>query len=221
MRKMVLEISETEIEKLPNTPVRKVKSNEILRLLRFDDKEFAAVMRIEFKDRSLKIEDLLPYAQLTNAKVELLEQDKKGGLTYFVKGEFPKDTKQQKINSIGLSFGGYFISPLEVIDGKIRMTFLGKPKQLKALLAAFDKTGLHYKVVLMADASFSPSAPLSCLTQKQREVLVTSFKEGYYDVPRRIRSQELACKLGLKSSALIEHRRKAERRLIASILNES
>jgi len=99
------------------------------------------------------------------------------------------------------------------------MTFLGKPKQLKALLIAFDNIGLHCKVVLMTDASFSPSAPLSCLTQKQKEVLVTSFKEGYYDVPRRIGSQELARKLGLKSSALIEHRRKAERRLIASIIN--
>ena len=221
MRKMVLEISEAEIAKLPNMPVNNVKSNEILRLLRFDDKEFAAVMRIEFKDPSFKIEDMLSYTQLTNAKVELLEQDKNGGLTYFVKGELPKDTKQQKINSIGLSFGGYFLTPLEVLDGKIRMTFLGKPKQLKALLAAFDDIGLHFKVVLMTDASFSPSAPLSCLTQKQREVLVTSFKEGYYDVPRRIGSQELARKLGLKSSAFIEHRRKAERRLIASILNES
>jgi predicted DNA binding protein len=132
----------------------------------------------------------------------------------------PKDTKQQKINSIGLSFGGYFLTPLEVMDGKIRMTFLGKPRQLKALLEAFDNIGLHCKVVLMTDASFSPSAPLSCLTQKQKEVLVISFKEGYYNLPRRIGSKELARKLGLKSSALIEHRRKAERRLIASILNE-
>jgi predicted DNA binding protein len=221
MRKMVLEISETEIEKLPNMPVHKIKSNEILRLLRFTDTEFAAVMRIEFKDPSFKIEDMLSYTQLTKTKVEILEQDKNGELTYFVKGELPKDTKQQQINSIGLSFGGYFLTPLEVMDGKIRMTFLGKPKQLKALLATFDNIGLQCKVVLMTEASFSPSAPLSCLTQKQREVLVTSFNEGYYDVPRRIGSQELARKLGLKSSALIEHRRKAERRLIASILNKS
>ena len=123
--------------------------------------------------------------------------------------------------TLWLSFGGYFLTPLEIKDGKIRMTFLGKPKQLKSLLKAIDDVGLQYKVVLMSEASFSPSAPLSCLTQKQGTVLVTSFKEGYYDVPRRIGSQELARKLGLKSSALIEHRRKAERRLISSILNES
>jgi len=196
MRKMVLEISETEIAKLPNTPVHMVKSNEILRLLRFDDKEFAAVMRIELKDPSFKIEDMLSYTQLTNAKVELLEQDNNGGLTYFVKGELSKGTKQQRLNSIGLSFGGYFPTPLEIIEGKIRMTFLGKPKQLKTLLKAFENIGLHYKVILLAEASFSPSAPLSCLTQKQRNVLVASFKEEYYDVPRKIGHKSLRLNLG-------------------------
>ncbi len=56
--------------------------------------------------------------------------------------------------------------------------------------------------------------------KKQREVLVTSFREGYYDIPRRIEPRELAVKLRLKSSALIEDRIKAERRLLTTILNE-
>lgn len=216
MRKMVLELSESEIQKLPNSPLNIVKSNEFLRILRFDEKEFAAVIRIEFRDPAFKIEDLLSYTGLVNAKVELLEQDKEGGFTYFVKGELPRNTKQQKL----ASFGGYLLTPLEIVDNKIRMTFLGKPKQLKALLKTCEDIGLRYKVVLLTDANFSPTAPLLCLTQKQREVLVTSFKEGYYDIPRRIESRELATKLGLKSSALIEHRRKAERKLLASILSQ-
>jgi predicted DNA binding protein len=112
------------------------------------------------------------------------------------------------------------LNPLEIVDNKIRMTFIGKPKQLKALLKTCEEIGLHYKVVLLTDANFSPTAPLSCLTPKQREVLVTSFTEGYYDIPRRIESRELAFKLGLRSSTLIEHRRKAERKLLASILSE-
>jgi predicted DNA binding protein len=41
--------------------------------------------------------------------------------------------------------------------------------------------------------------------KKLREMLVTSFRGGYYDIPRRIESRELAVKLRLKSSALIEH----------------
>jgi predicted DNA binding protein len=217
MRKIVVELSESEIQKLPNSPINMVKSNEFLRILRFDNKEFAAVIRIVFKDVSFRIEDLLSYTGLTNAKVELLEQDKDGGFIYFVNGELPQNTKQQKL----ASFGGYLLTPLEIVDGKIRMTFIGKPKQLKALLKTCEDIGLKYKVVLISEATFSPNAPLLILTQKQREVLVASFREGYYDIPRRIESRELAAKLGLKSSTLIEHRRKAERRLIASIINES
>jgi predicted DNA binding protein len=56
--------------------------------------------------------------------------------------------------------------------------------------------------------------------KKLREVLVTTFREGYYDIPRRIESRELAVKLRLKSSALIEHRIKTERRLLTTILKE-
>jgi predicted DNA binding protein len=39
-------------------------------------------------------------------------------------------------------------------------------------------------------------------------------------MPRRISSRGLAKRLELRSSTLIEHRRKAERRLLAEILGE-
>jgi hypothetical protein len=217
MRKMVLELSESEIQRLPNSPLNIVKSNEFLHILRFDDKEFAAILRIEFRSPTFKIENLLSCTGLVNAKVELLEKDKEGRFTFFVKGELPKNTKQQVL----ASFGGYFLSPLEIVDGKIRMTFVGKPRQLKALLKTCEEIDLHYKVISLSEATFSPPAPLSSLTKKQRDILVTSFREGYYDIPRRMESRELATKLGLKSSAFIEHRRKAERRLISSILDAS
>ena len=215
MRKMILELSESEVQKLPYSPINVVKSNEFLRILRFDNKEFAAIVRIVFKDPAFRIEDLLSYTGLTNTKVELLEQDKEGGFTYFVKGEMSSNTNQKKL----ASFGGYLLTPFEIVDNKIRMTFLGKPKQLKDLLKTCGDIGLHYKVVSLTEANFVPTEPLSCLTQKQREVLVASFREGYYDLPRRIESRELAAKLGLKSSALIEHRRKAEHRIFSSIIN--
>jgi predicted DNA binding protein len=59
------------------------------------------------------------------------------------------------------------------------------------------------------------------LTEKQRTVLSSAFDNGYYDMPRRIDSKELAEKLDLRSSTFIEHRRKAERRLLASVLSKS
>jgi predicted DNA binding protein len=52
-------------------------------------------------------------------------------------------------------------------------------------------------------------------------VLTSAFEQGYYETPRRISSQELAKRLNLKSSTLVEHRRKAEQRLLARIIEES
>jgi predicted DNA binding protein len=95
---------------------------------------------------------------------------------------------------------------------------LGSEKQIKEFMEKIDALGVHYRVVLLADANFSPISPLSQLTEKQQEVLLAAYKWGYYDIPRKITSQELASKLGLGDSTVVEHLRKAEQRLIKQIL---
>jgi predicted DNA binding protein len=84
-----------------------------------------------------------------------------------------------------------------------------------------ENWSLRYKVVSLTDAKFSPESPLTYLTEKQRTVLVSAFEHGYYETPRRINSQELAKELNLKSATLVEHRRKAEQRLLTQIIKES
>lgn len=74
---------------------------------------------------------------------------------------------------------------------------------------------------MLADADFSPISPLNQLTEKQREVLITAYKLGYYDIPRRINSEQLAKKLNIGDSTLVEHLRKAERRLLVNIFTEN
>jgi predicted DNA binding protein len=78
----------------------------------------------------------------------------------------------------------------------------------------------RYKVVSLTDARFSPNSPIARLTEKQRRVLITAYKLGYYDLPRRIGSEELARKLNLVKSTFVAHRRKAERRLLTEMLSE-
>ncbi|MCJ7762162.1 helix-turn-helix domain-containing protein [Candidatus Bathyarchaeota archaeon] len=98
---------------------------------------------------------------------------------------------------------------------------MGDAKQVKALLELFEKGKMQHRVVSVTDAKVALHSPLSSLTEKQRRVLVTAFESGYYDLPRKISSQELAKKLNLRSPTVVEHRRKAERRLLAGILSES
>jgi predicted DNA binding protein len=219
MRRLVLEISAKDFNEFEkNSSLQNIKSFEILHLLRFDHEEFAAIVKVEFKDPLCKIADVLQHSGLKKAKAQLLEQDKNGASTYFIAGKLRHNTEEQELLS---SFGGYLSTPFEVRGDKIKIAVLGDAKQMKNLLEIMNKTNLHYKVVSLVDAKFSPESPLIYLTEKQRTVLISAFEKGYYETPRRINSQELAKELNLKSATIVEHRRKAEQRLLTQIIKES
>lgn len=215
MRRLVLECS-VKFEK--NPLFNNIKSYETLRWLRFDQEEFAAIVKVEFKDPSVKMENiLLNDVDIKKAKIQLLEQDKNGAFTYFIGGKPRQNSEDQMFMSVG----GYISTPFEIRNDKIKIAFLGDGKKVKNFLEILDNMGLRYKVVSLTDAKFSLDSPLNFLTEKQRVVIVSAFEHGYYETPRRINSKELAKKLNLKSSTLVEHRRKAEQRLLTQIIKES
>jgi predicted DNA binding protein len=90
---------------------------------------------------------------------------------------------------------------------------------MKEALEFLEKAG-NFKVISLMDAKFLPSSPVSRLTEKQREAIILAFNLGYFDTPRKISSEQLANKLGLANSTLAVHLRRAERRLLAEMLNE-
>ena len=115
----------------------------------------------------------------------------------------------------------YLSTPFELRDGKLRVTFLGSSSQVKRYLTDLSKqTLVKYRIASLTDARFPPNSPIGRLTDKQRRVLITAYRLGYYDVPRRITSEELARKLGLVKSTFSAHVRKAERRLLTEMLRE-
>jgi hypothetical protein len=217
MRRLILEASEKELSKVgvEIQPFQKIKSLDLLHFLRQDREEFAAIWRVEFKDASSRIEDLLAGGFLV--EVQLLEQEKSRTYIVFMRGG---PSLSSVLDSLGLA-GGYLFPPLGIREGKIKISFLGSAQQVGEFLEKITAFGIRYRVVLLTDANFSPDSPLNKLTEKQREVLIAAYKLGYYDIPRRINSEELAKKLDIVSSTLGEHLRKAERRLLNNILTEA
>ena len=216
MRRLILEASEKELSKvgveIPS--VQKIKSLDFLYLLRQDRDEFAAVSRVEFKEASSKIEDLLAEGFLV--EVQLLEQEKSRTYTVFMRGG---PILSSVLGSLGLA-GGYLFPPLEIREGKIKFCFLGSNKQVSEFLEKITALGIRFKVVLLSDANFSPDSPFTKLTEKQKKVLMAAYKLGYYDIPRRINSVKLAQTLNIGGSTLGEHLRKAERSLLINILSQ-
>jgi len=203
---LIVEAELTELNRLET--IKKIKSFEVLHILRFDSSETAAIFRLESKDNSLEVEELLKsLIQNLNVEYQLLEQDR-GACIYFIKGKTVQPSSESP-NRRGM----YPMLPFAVRDGKVRVTLVGDNEQVKEFL---ENRRVDYKVLSLTDAKFSLDSPISCLTEKQQEAISLAFRLGYFDTPRKVSAD----KLGLASSTLAVHLRRAERRLLAEMLNE-
>ena len=215
MRRIVIELTLEELSKLEGDAIiQKIKTLEIIQFLREDPKEFAVICRIELTDPDLTMEEFIDDDVI---ELQMLEHEKDGSSIYFLKS---KPTTQLEPHFDPFSPGGYLSVPFEIRDGMARITYLGDGGQIKLFLEQIEKAGIRYRVSSLSGARFSHDSPLNRLTEKQRRVLVTAYRMGYYDLPRRVSSQQLAHTLNLGSSTLINHRRRAERRLLAEMIGQ-
>jgi hypothetical protein len=215
MRRLILELYADEMKEFPGFYwLRQVKSLEVLTFLKGGPDEWALICRLELEDPSLNFEDVFS-DELGEA--QLLEQEKDGGRIYYIKKRKDVHTNVHQMMPVC----GYISTPYELKDGMLKITFIGNENEINGFMVYFKKLGVRYRVVLLIDAKFLPSSPLSCLTERQKEVLTTAYDLGYYDVPRKTESNEIAKKLGIRSSTLVLHRRKAEKRLIGEFIRRT
>jgi len=176
------------------------------------------ILKVEFNEPNVSIEEIL---RDDLAEVKILEQEKEKEreiYTYFIK---VKPAQAIRGGPDLEAVGGYFSLRYEVRDGKVKITFLGSAKQVKAFLKTVEAAGVRYRVVSLTDAKFPPHSLISHLTEKQRRTLISAYTLGYYEVPKKIGLVQLAERLDLALSTLDVHLRKAEKRLLYYIINES
>ena len=216
MRRLILEALEKDLCKVGvlTKDFQKIKSLELQHVLRQDAEQFAAIARIEFKDETSRLDDLLANGIIKEAQV--LEQQNKSYIVFMKGGP----SLSPVLDSIGIE-QGYLFPPVGIQDGRIRFSIFGSSEQIQKSLEKVASIGLRYKIVSLTDAKFSPNSPLAKLTEKQREVIITAYKLGYYDIPRKINSETLAKKLNIGNATLGEHLRKAERRLLTENIRQT
>ncbi len=193
----------------------KVEVLEALRCFKCDTQGLAIICRIRLKDRKITIQDLLiGKGLLTN--IELLYKEKDGSLVVFIEGKScvpkpPKDIKEPKM---------LMTRPPDFLDvDRMKVEMIGKENEIKKLVHYANKWGDNsFKILGLTSIDTKGESLLSKLTSRQRQILLTGYALGYYDVPRRISSDELSRHLNVDKSTIVEHLRKAERKLIGSII---
>ena len=107
--------------------------------------------------------------------------------------------------------------PFILSEDKVVLTFVADAEDARRLLKDISLIG-DIESVSFQPATFTEYNILSCLTERQKEIITVAKKSGYYDVPRKVSTEELSRELGVSTATILEHLRKAENRIISNIL---
>lgn len=98
--------------------------------------------------------------------------------------------------------------PFPIRGGRARWSLVCARPQLDALLTRLRQIGIPFETERV-----EPYRSPGGLTPRQQEVLDAAYREGYFDVPRRVTLAQLAERLGVAKSTLSETLRRAQRRM--------
>jgi hypothetical protein len=135
--------------------------------------------------------------------------------TCLVRGMFSED-----ITRFLQTYGSRFEPPIVFENDCLRFSMVGDPEDLSAFVADAAKKGWGLEILSVCDYNPDVSGIFDILTPKQKEILLESYRSGFFDHPRRINAGELAEKMGMHKTTLLEHIHKAEKRLIGHILEQ-
>jgi predicted DNA binding protein len=221
MRKLTVEVELNEhIRQTFSFFLEKLESLELLELIKIDFKEGTklAIIALTIKgdfaidqiwDKEF-IEMLTVLSQENNRYVCLIKTRAMTKVSTMLGLDHSKLEKEYSYDLV-------WDTPTMFTHDKILCSVIGTEENLKRFLDSITFAG-DIKHVSYTKATYADDSILSCLTEKQREVLIAANKYGYYAYPRKITSEQLARQVGLSKPTVVQHLRKAEVRLIAHLL---
>jgi len=213
MRKMILELKlKDKFLNNFNFLLDDIESIELLELLKIDfEKRIKMAIASFVMKEGHTIEDIkMPDI------VEIFNVLQKNGDRYIclIKVKYFKS-----LSSLAKKFNIDIIwdTPSIFTKDKMIVSVTGNEENLKKIHELFKKVGTVNKISFVKSL-YNEQTILSCLTDRQKEILIAAKKNGYYNYPRKINSQQLSEKIGLSKPTVVQHLRKAEERIIYNLL---
>jgi hypothetical protein len=143
----------------------------------------------------------------------LVLQNKGREYTCLVKGTFSED-----ITGFLKTYGSKFEPPVVFENDCLTFNMVGTPEDFQTFVSDAREKGWGLEILSVCDYNPGVSGVFDVLTPRQKKILIDSYRLGYFDQPRRLNAGELAEKMGINKSTLLEHIHKAEKRLIGQII---
>ena len=219
MRKLTIEFTPNKIFKKmikPYLPFEKVKSIELLELLRWDA---AKGIKLVLADITMYTNYMLNDFKLPpGSEIISILQQKNNKYTCLLRGKLTQgliEVVKQMVNKTDLNL--ILDTPNRSSKELFVMSVIGDQQSLQCFIEGINKIGKITKTSFVKPI-YQGTNLLSCLTDKQREIILNANRLGYYKYPRKTNSENLAKQLNLGRATVVEHIRKAENRIMAQIL---
>jgi len=214
MRKMILELKlRDDFSKNLDFLSDKIESIELLELLKIDfEKRIKMAIAAFNMKKGYTIDDIkMPsFVEIFNTL-----QKKDDRYICLIKAKYFKN-----LQSLAQKFNIDIIwdTPSIFTKEKMVVSVTGNEENLKKARETFKLFGI-IKKISFTKSVYKEQSILSCLTEKQKDIIIAAKNNGYYNYPRKINSKELSKKVGLSKPTVVQHLRKAEIRIISNILS--
>jgi DNA binding protein with HTH domain len=208
--------------------IQALKHIHVVHVLEFRSEGFLLVCRGSREEAEL-FRRSLSSGDSHNIGVTLLNTERSGAEILLVSGRWLAGEKGKRLNRHQTQEMEFFKmmerAPIYNLErptfegGKLRVSIIAHEKLLKQLLGGLDRIGVPYNVLEKGRPRAHNASLLNTLTAKQSGILRLAHTMGYYDVPRRTRTEDLAGLLQMDKGTVGEHLRRAEKHVFDRLLS--
>ncbi|WP_247002627.1 helix-turn-helix domain-containing protein [Halosolutus gelatinilyticus] len=109
------------------------------------------------------------------------------------------------------------IPPVEYADGTVSYSIVGPPAEIQTAIDGLPEP-IAVTVTEIGGIEAAPGVADSLLSERQRDAIEAALALGYYELPRSASHKQVANAIGCAPSTAAEHIRKAESKLLRSIV---
>lgn len=212
MRKVIVEIEPFETTKVAQRPMfTHIRSYEVLEVLKMDHEKGLYVDLIECHlKENVSIDELTSIGNMDILSVIRSDGNKHICLVLGHESEDATDVFRE-LNLI-------YTAPSLVSEDRVIVSFISNQKDMMKFIEVVKAYIGKVVNISFKQSTYEKKDLLSVLTGKQREIMTAAYRYGYYDIPKGISSEQLSEKVNISKPTLLEHLRKAERRIFTEML---
>lgn len=104
-----------------------------------------------------------------------------------------------------------------VTDRGVLVSLVGSQEAIRDMLRNYEAAGATPDLCKLSEYEGGQGV-LDALTERQREVIEMAYEMGFYEIPRRVSTEDIAEKLDVDAATVSEHLQRAERNLLTQQL---